>query len=62
MSKKDYEKAASIAQSWRNTRGGEAEAVINSFVALFSGDNPLFDEARFRKACVTWLDCQVKRG
>lgn len=54
MTKKDYIKGAEIvrkyphhAPSLRTTK----LAIENAFVELFSGDNPAFDERRFREAC-----------
>jgi len=50
MSKKDYERAAAVAQ--RYTAACAHESVVDAFVALFNGDgNPRFDAARFRRAC-----------
>jgi len=51
MTRKDYNKAASIA---RDAYKGEAkcyEAIVEAFVELFRGDNPRFDANRFRTAC-----------
>lgn len=54
MTKKDYEKAATIVRD-ACLSGGSAwqqrTAIENAFVELFKGDNPQFDEARFRAAC-----------
>lgn len=53
MTKKDYERAATIAQAWGRSPCcmEQGAAVEDAFVSLFEGDNPRFDEARFRRAC-----------
>lgn len=48
MTKKDYERAATIAQCI----GRNNEVTVDAFVALFTFDNPRFNEVRFRAACV----------
>ena len=59
-SKKSFIKAAEIVSNFRSSHnlqgvgkmGEEIGYYIeNSFVQLFTGDNPQFDEARFRAAC-----------
>jgi hypothetical protein len=62
-SKKDYVKAANLvlsrrSKNWENVDladklRGElfCDELENTFVKLFSGDNPRFDEGKFRKAC-----------
>jgi len=51
MTRKDYEKAADITRwEWRNGGTG-AQSVEDAFVTFFRGDNPRFDEKRFREAC-----------
>ena len=49
MTKKDYDKAASIARGIEHT--GHRALVCSGFIALFQGDNPRFDVDRFVKAC-----------
>jgi hypothetical protein len=48
MSKRDYEKAATITQGFA---ARARRLVVLAFVELFSDDNPRFDAARFRRAC-----------
>lgn len=51
MSKKDYEKAVVIVKGVHDGIGcNEAAIVAASFMALFEGDNPRFDEDRFMDA------------
>ena len=54
MTKKHYERAALIVQGMQGAvYGGLAnKQAEDAFVRLFAGDNPRFDEARFRAACV----------
>lgn len=47
MTKKDYERAAAIVQ----TIGVDQWRFVDCFVEFFKGDNPRFDESRFRFAC-----------
>jgi len=49
VSKKDYIKAAEIVRRMRKT--DLVGAMMDAFVELFTGDNPQFDERRFRDAC-----------
>lgn len=56
MSKKEYIRAAEIVRL--NRPNGTTKALIetrnlleDSFVEFFRGDNPRFDEDRFREAC-----------
>ena len=54
MSKRDFEKAALIAQCAAKTgdKGNENAVVTDAFVELFRGEaGGRFDEARFRAAC-----------
>lgn len=65
MTKKDYDKAAKIAQRavkqsrvvGKDEDGQdivdmtEARAIINAFVDLFMDGNPKFDVVRFKDAC-----------
>lgn len=72
MSKKDYEKAAQIAQGVPFEIGGVAvegyscrdthEAIVEAFVELFRDDNPLFDAARFRRACVPGANVKARKA
>lgn len=60
MSKKDYEKAARIAQGFASL---QREAVEQAFVALFLEDgNPHFDVKRFRAACVPGANVKVRKA
>lgn len=58
MTKKDYERAATIAQEHRPETGWPQ--IINAFVELFAGDNPRFDEARFRAACIPGANVKAR--
>lgn len=74
MTKKDYECAASIVQDWCDNRpdnvvsvkGNFVEAsyvgeyITDAFVSLFRDDNPHFDEARFRAACVPGANVKAR--
>ena len=56
MTKKDYEKAAKIVRDLHaKYPSGKQNLVVKEvedcFVNLFRGDNPQFDEVRFRAAC-----------
>jgi hypothetical protein len=54
MMTKDYVKAAEIVRSIgteTGSKGREVTAVINAFIALFSADNPRFNEQLFRQSC-----------
>ena len=54
MSKKDYLKAVEIVRKYQHhtpSLRATAEAIEDAFVNLFNGDNPQFDERRFRDAC-----------
>lgn len=62
MTKKDYEKAASIAQEWARCASSDAsESVVNAFVELFQGDNERFNEDRFRRACVPGANVRSRK-
>lgn len=63
MTKKDYEKAASIAQEWMAHRAqAEAFAIQAAFVRLFQEDgNPRFDADRFRRACVPGANVRSRK-
>lgn len=65
MSKKDYEKAAWIAQQYAgdpdSSHDAEAySAVIHAFTRLFQTDNPRFNETRFRCACVPGANVKAR--
>ena len=65
MSRKDYERAAEIAQFCVGDEEGETAAaihasVVDSFVELFKGDNGRFDEDRFRRACVPGANVKAR--
>ena len=60
MTKKDYQKVASILAEYRNTEltnynenGSEiifsASVIVADFIRMFQKDNPLFDEEKFKK-------------
>jgi|GEM_PF-4007505 hypothetical protein len=49
MTKKDYLRAVNVIHSVLLPK--ERKLLIESFVDFFQGDNPRFDEDRFRKAC-----------
>jgi hypothetical protein len=53
VTKKDYQKAAEMIRDTIKIYGDDVftKLMIESFVRFFKGDNPLFDEVRFRKAC-----------
>ena len=55
MTRKDYEKAASIAHEVYAVEDRllpvQHSIVVQAFVDLFRHDNPRFDVKRFRKAC-----------
>ena len=61
MSKKDYERAALVAQDMRKSEDLPAwEAVVDAFVRFFSGDNPRFNGVRFRLACVPGANVKAR--
>ena len=49
MTKKDYESAARIVQTFDSSR--DARAARTAFITLFQRDNPRFDSNRFLAAC-----------
>ena len=53
MTKKDYIRAADIVRAHFEARPRvmPVEALTETFVAFFRGDNPRFDVDRFREAC-----------
>jgi len=62
MSKRDYEKAAKIAQSWGRENELPARlALVESFIEFFHDDNPRFDAARFRRACVPGANVKARK-
>lgn len=58
MTKKDYEAAARIVQRISNAH--DVYAVKDAFAELFRNDNPKFDEARFRRACVPGANVKAR--
>lgn len=54
MTRKDYEKAAIIAQRYPYTD------VVEAFADFFRDDNDRFDEARFRAACVPGANVKAR--
>lgn len=62
MSKKDYEKAATIIQRERSIGDNEKACLVSTFVEFFSADNPAFNEVRFRKACVPGANVKAGRA
>ena len=48
--RKDYEKAASIARQWKKHSPEVHGEIVGAFVEFFRGDNPRFDADRFREA------------
>ena len=62
MTKKDYEKAARIAQIVHEEAAESHIDVTEAFVELFCNDNPAFDEARFRRACVPGAKVRARRA
>ena len=61
MSKKDYERAARIVQRERGTGDLERACLVSTFVEFFhDDDNPRFDEARFRAACVPGANVKAR--
>ena len=65
MTKKDYERAATIVQFMRSGLHTPNQEVIalgaeHAFVELFTGDNPRFDEARFRAACIPGANVKAR--
>jgi len=62
MSKKDYEKAAEVAQRYAED-ANEHSIVIGAFVTLFTEDgNPRFDADRFRRACQPGANVKARNG
>ena len=59
MTKKDYIRAAEIAQNF--DRPLERSAVIAAFVLLFKPDNGNFDESRFIAACRPGANARSRR-
>ena len=64
MTKRDYERAATITQEWALSAGEDSpdycRAVEEAFVELFADDNPRFDEARFRAACIPGANVKAR--
>ena len=61
MTKKNYERAATIVQELR-ARGEnfQSYATKEAFIKLFADDNPRFDEARFRAACIPGANVKAR--
>lgn len=59
MSKKDYQRAAEIAQDFSPDGRGH-EDVTEAFIELFRNDNERFDEARFRAACIPGANIKAR--
>jgi len=52
MTKKDYLRAAEVIRTELWVRNDdERELLVGTFIDFFQGDNPRFNEERFRKAC-----------
>jgi len=57
MTRKDFELMASVFKHSVEANRGNAEGlaciklIVNTFVAVAKGDNPLFNEERFLTAC-----------
>lgn len=65
MSKKDYERAATLVQSAHeiaenDTERACARALVHAFVLFFSDDNPRFDAAQFERACVPGANVRAR--
>jgi hypothetical protein len=57
LTKKHFEKIAEVISNHLNEGSGlEAEHIADDLSSYFAEDNPLFDRARFLKAC------GIKRG
>ena len=59
MTKRDYEKAATIAQGFV-TAHNIRDMVTGAFCSLFRDDNAQFNEARFRTACVPGANVKAR--
>jgi hypothetical protein len=57
MSRKDYERAAHVVQHLDDS---ERDTVTEAFCRFFYGDNPRFDEGRFRRACVPGANVKAR--
>ena len=51
MTKKDYERAATMVQRERGIKSAERACLISFLVEFFASDNFRFDAQRFRRAC-----------
>lgn len=65
MTKKDYERAATLVQSAHEIAVNDVEracakAMVHAFVLLFADDNPRFDEDRFRRACAPGANVRAR--
>jgi hypothetical protein len=62
MTKKDFEAAARIAQTCHEEVAESWADIVDAFVDLFRDDNPRFDEARFRAACVPGANVKARKA
>lgn len=61
MSKKDYEKAARLAQRIASVEEHDHwRLVVGTFVEFFKDDSERFNEARFRRACVPGANVKAR--
>jgi len=60
MTKKDYERAAMVVQTRTDHLGIWRDDAVDLFAAFFRDDNPRFDEARFRAACVPGANVRAR--
>lgn len=65
MTKKDYERAASMIQDTRRNVNGPRDveaihAIEGAFAAFFASDNPRFDRERFLRACVPGANVRAR--
>ena len=60
MTKKDYERAATLIQSDRWVQAKVRVFLIDAFATFFTHDNPRFDEDRFRAACVPGANVRAR--
>ena len=60
MTKKDYERAATIIQELHQENTYDVTPVEEAFCEFFRDDNPRFDEARFRHACTPGANVKAR--
>lgn len=60
MTRKDYEKAAEIVQTYVQPYDAVGECIVDAFAEFFSVDNPRFDVARFRAACIPGANVKAR--